>query len=249
MTNKASRLTLRSITPNIVTVLAMCAGLTSIKFALSGKFELAVAAIIIGGVLDGIDGSIARMLKSTSKFGAELDSLSDAISFGVAPAVVLYMWILQDLKGIGWVVTLIYAVSCVLRLARFNTALDENGMARKKGYLTGVPAPLGAGLALVPLIASFEFDSAVLSQPEFVAAWAAFVSLGLVSTIPTFSAQQFLIPRDKMMPLLVIVALIAALITTYGWLTALILGVVYLVSIPFSIISYRKQQKTTASDG
>ncbi|MCK5576159.1 MAG: phosphatidylcholine/phosphatidylserine synthase, partial [Sphingomonadales bacterium] len=120
-TNKPSRLTLRSIAPNIVTVLAMCAGLTSIKFALSGKFELAVAAIILGGVLDGIDGSIARMLKSTSKFGAELDSLSDAISFGVAPAVVLYMWSLQDLKGVGWVVTLIYAVSCVLRLARFNT--------------------------------------------------------------------------------------------------------------------------------
>ena len=241
-TNKSSRLTLRSIAPNIVTVLAMCAGLTSIKFALSGKFELAVAAIILGGVLDGIDGSIARMLKSTSKFGAELDSLSDAISFGVAPAVVLYMWSLQDLKGVGWVVTLIYAVSCVLRLARFNTALDENGTVRKKGYLTGVPAPLGAGLALVPLIASFEFDFGFLSQPQLVAAWLAFVSLGLVSTVPTFSARQFLIPRDKMMPLLVIVALIAALITTYGWITALLVGLVYVVSIPFSIIRYRKTQ-------
>lgn len=242
MTHKPSRLTLRSMAPNIVTVLAMCAGLTAIKFALSGKYELAVAAVIIGGILDGVDGSIARMLKSTSKFGAELDSLSDAISFGVAPAMVLYMWILQDLKGLGWIVTLIYAVSCVLRLARFNTALDENGEARKKGYLTGVPAPLGAGLVLLPLIASFEFDIGFMLSPVVVAIWTAVVSLGLVSTIPTFSARQFLVPRDKMLPILVVVALIAALITTYGWITALLVGFVYLASIPFSFISFKKTQ-------
>lgn len=237
---KPSRLTLRSIAPNIVTVLALCAGLTSIKFALAGKFELSVAAIILAGVLDGVDGSIARMLKSTSKFGAELDSLSDAISFGVAPAIITYMWALQSLKGLGWVVALIYAVSCALRLARFNTGLDENGSARKKGYLTGVPAPLGAGLALVPMITSFEFGVTFMTSAPFVAVWLAIVSLGLVSTLPTYSAKQLLIPRDKMMPLLVIVALVAALITTYGWLTALLVGIIYVGSIPFSVMSYKR---------
>ncbi|HXV73311.1 MAG TPA: phosphatidylcholine/phosphatidylserine synthase, partial [Sphingomonadales bacterium] len=148
----------RFILPSSVTVLALAAGATAIRFALDGRFEAAMAAIVVAGVLDGIDGSIARFLKTPTKFGAELDSLSDVVSFGVAPAVLLYLWALKDLKGGGWILALAFIVCCALRLARFNSRLEDDDEPRRKaGFLTGIPSPVAAGLAILPVMAAAEF--------------------------------------------------------------------------------------------
>jgi CDP-diacylglycerol--serine O-phosphatidyltransferase len=150
-TRRAPRgLPLRAVAPNAVTALALCSGLSGVRFAIGGQWESAVAMIMVAGVLDGLDGRIARMLHGESRFGAELDSLSDAISFGVAPALIVYLWSLTALPRVGWICSLIFAVFCALRLARFNAKIDESHQPHKSaGFLTGVPAPAGAGLALM----------------------------------------------------------------------------------------------------
>ena len=148
---------LRAVVPNAITALALCSGLSGVRFAIAGEWERAVTMILIAGVLDGLDGRVARMLRGESRFGAELDSLADAISFGVAPALILYLWSLQFAPRIGWICSLMLAVFCVLRLARFNAQIDNGDQPRKSaGYFTGVPAPAGAGLAMLPLYLSFS---------------------------------------------------------------------------------------------
>ena len=148
----ARSLSLRALVPNSITAAALCAGLTGIRFAIAGDFDKSVQAVILAGVLDGIDGRAARMLKAQSKFGAELDSLADSISFGVAPALIVYLWALRELPSFGWIAALAFAICCVLRLARFNARLDSLEQPHKQaGFLTGVPAPVGAGLAFLPL--------------------------------------------------------------------------------------------------
>ncbi|MEX2009644.1 MAG: CDP-diacylglycerol--serine O-phosphatidyltransferase, partial [Dongiaceae bacterium] len=152
--------------PNILTVLALCAGLTSIRFAFQERWEMAVFAIVIAGVLDGLDGRIARLLDGSSKFGAELDSLSDFLAFGVAPALLLYYFTMKSVVGIGWALALLFAVCCALRLARFNTKVDNADLPAWTGrFFTGVPAPAGAGLALLPVFATFEFGSGFFDHP------------------------------------------------------------------------------------
>jgi CDP-diacylglycerol--serine O-phosphatidyltransferase len=147
----------RSLAPNAITVLALCAGMFGVRFAYLGQWEAAVTSILVAGVFDGLDGSVARLLKGTSKFGAELDSLSDVISFGVSPALIMYMWVLSDVKGLGWLMSLMFAICMALRLARFNTVMkdDELGAEVKAGYYTGIPAPASAALAVWPMILSF----------------------------------------------------------------------------------------------
>ena len=145
-------LTLRAVLPNAITAAALCAGLTGIRFAIDGRWEMALFAIILAGVLDGIDGRIARLLKAQSRFGAELDSLADSLSFGMAPALVLFLWSLQDLPRFGWFASLAFAIACALRLARFNAQIDQDEQPHKSaGFLTGVPAPVGAGVAFLPV--------------------------------------------------------------------------------------------------
>jgi CDP-diacylglycerol---serine O-phosphatidyltransferase len=231
-------LSINRMIPNILTLLALCAGMTAIRLAFSGKFESAVTAVIIAGVLDGLDGRIARLLKSTSPLGAQLDSLSDFVSFGVAPAIMLYMWTMHDLQGIGWAVSLLFAVCCALRLARFNTQIGAELPPYAYNFFTGVPAPAAAGLVLLPMIMQFQFGSAFRS-PYLSAVFLAGVAALMVSRIPTFSMKRFPVPGPWVLPLLLIVAAVVGFLTTEPWATLLLLGFLYLGSIPLSIRSYR----------
>ncbi len=241
------RVSLRGIAPNIVTILALSAGMTSLKFARAERWELAAFAILLAGVFDGIDGSIARLLKSVSRFGAELDSLSDVVSFGVAPAAIVYLWALRELGGLGWVIALAYVICCALRLARFNSKLDVEDEPRKKaGFLTGIPAPMAAALALMPIILGFETGSDLFRNPALVGITTALVSLGMVSRMATFSFKQLIIPRDQMVPLLLFVGLFAAAVTVYQWAVVVTLGIAYLVSFPISMRQFSRIVKAEA---
>lgn len=230
--------------PNMLTVLALCAGLTSIRFALDQRWEMAVFAIVIAAVLDGLDGRIARLLDSTSKFGAELDSLSDFVSFGVAPAILLYYWTLQGARGAGWVISLLFGVCVALRLARFNTRIDNADLpAWTSRFFVGVPAPAGAGLSLVPVLATLEFGPGFFNTPLFVGATTVFVALLMVSRLPTFSMKRVRVPHHLVVPTLLCVGLLAAVLVTMPWLTLLVLALVYLSTIPVSFMSYRRLER------
>lgn len=235
---------LRAVAPNAVTALALCSGLSGVRFAIGHDFERAVAMIMVAGVLDGIDGRIARLLHGESRFGAELDSLSDAISFGVAPALILYLWSLSAYPRFGWMAALVLAVFCALRLARFNALIDEKEQPHKSaGFLTGVPAPAGAGLALLPLMLSLWVDVPFLSSPYFVAPWAIFVALLMVSSIATFSWKSLRLRRNIRFEALALVVLLGAALITLPWPTLSLIASLYLILIPFSMISYERVKR------
>jgi CDP-diacylglycerol--serine O-phosphatidyltransferase len=238
---KSNRISFRGIAPNVVTILALIAGMTAIRFAIEGRFEHAVLAVVLAGVLDGLDGSIARLLKSTSKFGAELDSLSDVISFGVAPAIILYVWWLNNMDGNGWVVSLAFVVCQALRLARFNSHLDEDEEPRKlAGYLTGLPAPVAAALALLPMMVFFQWGVEYRLDKLYLEIYVALICLGMVSKIPTFSFKQLVISKSQMVPLLLFIAVLATSITVYGWLAVIFIGFIYILSIPYTMWRYQR---------
>lgn len=236
-------LSLNRLIPNILTLLALCAGMTAIRLAIVGKFETAVVAIIVAGILDGLDGRIARLLKGTSSFGAQLNSLSDFISFGVAPAVMLYIWTMQEFHGFGWAVVLIFAVCCGLRLARFNTQLGQELPPYAYNFFTGVPAPAGAGLVIIPMFAAFEFGDTFFRTPYVNAAVILAVAGLMVSRVPTFALKRFHVPSEWVLPTLLGVGALAAFLTTEPWATLLVVGVVYVGSFPFSILHYRKLKR------
>ncbi|HUK00133.1 MAG TPA: CDP-diacylglycerol--serine O-phosphatidyltransferase [Stellaceae bacterium] len=233
-------LSLNRLIPNILTLLALCAGMTAIRLALTGKYQSAAAAIIIAGVLDGIDGRIARLLKVTSPFGAQLDSLSDFVSFGVAPAVLLYLWTMSQLASLGWALVLLFGVCCALRLARFNTQLGTELPPYAYNFFTGVPAPAGAGLVMIPMFVSFEFELAFFRSPYVNGLVLAGVAALMVSRVPTFSFKRFRVPAEWVLPMLLVIGGLAAFLTTEPWGTLLVIGILYLGSIPVSIRSYRK---------
>jgi CDP-diacylglycerol--serine O-phosphatidyltransferase len=234
-------LSINRLIPNILTLLALCAGLTSIRFGLHGQWEKAVVAIILAGVLDGLDGRVARMLQGTSKFGAELDSLSDFVSFGVAPAMVLYFWTMQEAGGLGWAVVLLYTVCCGLRLARFNTMLGQADLPPYAyNFFTGIPAPAAAGVVLLPMVASFEFGRGFFDRPAVVAVFLAGVAFLMVSTIPTFSFKKVRIPNAWVLPMLLIIGALTAFLVTEPWKTLSVLGVAYVAMIPVSIRAFRR---------
>ena len=184
------------IIPNLITVLALCSGLTGIRFALQERWEFAIGAIALAAILDTLDGRMARLLKGQSKFGAELDSLSDFISFGVAPALILFFWTTQSIQGIGWATVLFFSTCMALRLARFNTQLeDPNPPSFSARFFSGVPAPAAAGLACLPVIVSFELDLDAIKQPYLISGWLVFIGLMMVSGIPTFSFKGSKLPR------------------------------------------------------
>lgn len=236
MSEKKSRfhLPVRSLAPNAITVLALCAGMFGVRFAYLGQWESAVTAILVAGVFDGLDGSVARLLKGTSQFGAELDSLSDVISFGVSPALIMYMWVLSDVKGVGWLMSLMFAVCMALRLARFNTVMkdDELGAEVKAGYYTGIPAPASAALALWPMILSFEFGFKFLEDPIICSGYMAVVCLLTVSRIPTFSFKSLKIHKEHVLFVLIGIGILASLLITNPWMTMSVVGMVYIISIP-----------------
>ncbi|MDG1727752.1 MAG: CDP-diacylglycerol--serine O-phosphatidyltransferase [Emcibacteraceae bacterium] len=224
----------RSLAPNAITVLALCAGMFGVRFAYLGQWEASVTSILIAGVFDGLDGSVARLLRGTSKFGAELDSLSDVISFGVAPALIMYMWVLSDVKGVGWLMSLMFAICMALRLARFNTIVkdDELGAEVKAGYYTGIPAPASAALALWPMILSFEFGFEFLQDPKLCSAYMALLCLLTVSRIPTFSLKSLKIHKEHVIFVLLGIGILASLLITNLWMTMSVVGMIYIISIP-----------------
>lgn len=243
-------LPLRAVTPNAITALALCSGLSGVRFAIGGEWERAVAMIMVAGVLDGIDGRIARLLRGESRFGAELDSLSDAISFGVSPALILYLWSLSALPRAGWMASLILAVFCALRLARFNAQIDETEQPHKSaGFLTGVPAPVGAGLALLPLFFWLWTDEPLFASPYLVAPWTAFVAILLVSSVATFSWKSLRLRRNIRFEALAGVVLLFAALVVAPWHTLSAISVIYLALLPFSIASYAKVRRLRASGG
>lgn len=245
-------LPLRAVAPNAVTALALCSGLSGIRFAIAGNWELAVVMVLVAGVLDGLDGRIARMLHGESRFGAELDSLSDAIAFGVSPALILYLWSLNALPRFGWIAALMLAVFCALRLARFNANIDVSEQPHKSaGFLTGVPAPAGAGLALLPMLLWFWVGDPVLRSPYLVAPWTAFIALLMVSSLATWSWTSLRLRRNIRFEALALVVFIGAAAVSAPWHTASILGIAYLLAMPFSVAGYARvrRQRSTAPSG
>ena len=228
--------------PNVLTLAALCSGLTAVRFGLQGEFKLAVIAIIVAAIFDALDGRVARRLGVASRFGAELDSLSDFLCFGVAPALVLYMASLKDGGALGWVVTLMFPICSALRLARFNTGLlaDTPPPAWTGSYFTGVPAPAGAMLALMPLLVSFEIEAAWPRHFLVVAAVLLGVGALMVSRLPTFSFKKGRVPRHLVLPSLLGAALVMGVIASSPWIGVSLLGLVYLGLIPFSWLSYRR---------
>lgn len=234
-------LSFNRLIPNILTVLALCAGLTAIRFGLHGKWEAAVVAILAAAILDGLDGRIARLLHGTSKFGAELDSLSDFVSFGVAPAMVLYFWTMQTAGGVGWALVLLYSVCCALRLARFNTMIGQPDLPGwAYNFFTGVPAPAAAGLVLLPMVLTFQLGRGLFDHPLVVSMVLVGISFLMISTIPTYSFKRFRIPLGYVLPTLLFVGLLAAFLVTEPWITLGLLGILYLGSIPLSIRSFHQ---------
>ncbi|RJQ82593.1 phosphatidylcholine/phosphatidylserine synthase [Pseudonocardiaceae bacterium YIM PH 21723] len=220
--------------PNAVTVLALCAGLSAVQFALRGDFQASIGAIGAAAVLDALDGRLARMLDATSKIGAELDSLADAVSFGVSPALVLYIWVLHDIRA-GWILALTFAVCMVLRLARFNTLLEVEQPAYVKEFFTGAPAPAGALLALLPLITSLSIGDGVWTRPWFVGCWIVVMAALLISRIPTLSLKTIKVSPTAMAPLLLLIAALAAAIISFPFGALAIAMALYLAHIPYAI--------------
>lgn len=234
-------LSINRLIPNILTLLALCAGLTSIRFGLHGAWEKAVLAIILAGILDGLDGRVARLLHGTSQFGAELDSLSDFVCFGVAPAILLYFWTMQGAGGLGWAMVLLYTVCCGLRLARFNTMLGQADLPPYAyNFFTGIPAPAAAGVVLLPMVASFELGAGFFDRPVVVSVFLLGVSFLMVSTIPTFSFKKVRIPNAWVLPILLIIGVLTAFLVTEPWKTLAVIGVGYVALIPVSVRSFRR---------
>jgi len=230
--------------PNILTLLALAAGLTAIRYGLHDRWEHAMLAIVAAVILDGLDGRIARLLKGASKFGAELDSLSDFVCFGVAPSMMLYLWSMQSTGRLGWALVMLFTICCGLRLARFNVAAeDHDAPAWKSRFFTGVPAPGGAGLVLLPLILSFQLGDGFFRQPWVVGAFLLVVAGLMVSTIPTYSFKKLKIGRRWILPTMLITGAVAVFLLNAPWLALTAIGVAYIVSIPISIRDHRRLEK------
>ena len=233
--------------PNALTILGVCLGLSSIKFALDLNYSMAVIAIGFAAILDTLDGRVARLLKGTSKVGKELDSLTDVISFGVAPGFIIYFWTLNEMGKIGWMLVLIYAVCCALRLARFNLTVIEESETWKINFFEGVPSPAAAGLVLLPLILSISgiIDFKNYSLLSSIAILV--TSVLMVSKIPTYSLKRILIPRHLAVFLLLGIGIYVSLLIFYTFETLFFSGIIYLFLIPISYIHYRYKNKETKS--
>jgi CDP-diacylglycerol--serine O-phosphatidyltransferase len=242
-------LPLTRLLPNMLTLMSLCSGLSGMRYALLGRWHEAVITFVIAAVFDMLDGRVARLLNITSKFGAELDSLSDCISFGVAPAFILYEWSLKEEAGsLGWIAVLFFSVCCTLRLARFNTMLEDHDVPTwGKGYFTGVPAPGGAGLALTPLAVFLEFGPSAQLPAIVLALWLMLVGSLMVSRLPTLAMKGWRIPRVWVTPLFVLIAVCVAALITNPWLTLSIAGFVYIASLPTGWISYQVRRKKESS--
>lgn len=238
----------RALAPNAVTILALCVGLTGVRFAFNARWDLAVICIVIAAILDALDGRIARLLNAQSKFGAELDSLSDVIAFGVSPALIIYLWSLQYLPRIGWIVALAHAVCAALRLARFNASIDMVDQPHKSaGYFTGIPAPAGAGLLLLPVYLELWLGSAARLHPIAMAIWAGLVAFLMISNVATFGWSSIRLRPSYRLAALLGVGLVGAALLSEPWATLSITAMIYALVIPFSILSFARIKRQRAS--
>jgi CDP-diacylglycerol--serine O-phosphatidyltransferase len=236
------RIPVRTLAPNLVTLLALCAGLTAIRLAFENRYGLALAAIVFAAILDGIDGRLARLLKGASRFGAELDSLSDFVNFGVAPALILYFWGLHDLKSGGWIAAMVFAICAGLRLARFNVMIDDPERPAWAGnFFVGVPAPAGAIIVLLPIYAVFLGVPRSQFLTWLTLAYTLAVACLMVSRLPVFSGKRVgqRVPPEMVGPLVVVMVLAVALLIAYPWILLTAGTFAYLVSLPFGWLSYR----------
>jgi CDP-diacylglycerol---serine O-phosphatidyltransferase len=249
-------ISIRAVIPNAITALALCFGLTGIRYAISaigadaspGDWERAIGAIVIAGILDGIDGRIARLLKGQSRFGAELDSLADVIGFGVAPGLIIYLWSLQQSPRFGWICALAFVVCQALRLARFNAQIDTDEQPHKSaGFLTGVPAPAGAGIAFLPLYLWIVTENDLFRDPMLVAPWLAFVAFLMISNFATFSWGSIRLRRNIRLEAILLVALVGGALFSEPWWTLIVVSAGYVALIPFSMISYAKVKRLRAA--
>jgi CDP-diacylglycerol---serine O-phosphatidyltransferase len=240
----------RTLLPNLITLLALCAGLTAIRVAVENNIQLALAAIVFAALLDGIDGRLARMLKGTSRFGAELDSLADFVNFGVAPGLILYFWGLHELKSAGWIAAMVFAICAGLRLARFNVMIDDPNQPPWAGnFFTGIPAPAGAITVLLPIYLS------LLGVPsDLFVIWVTFfytlvIGLLMVSRLPVFSGKRVgkRVPPEMVLPVFVLFVLGFALLISYPWQVLAVGTVVYLACLPLGAWSYRNHQRNAAA--
>jgi CDP-diacylglycerol---serine O-phosphatidyltransferase len=236
----------RTLLPNLITLLALCAGLTAIRLAVEEKLEWAVAAIVFAALLDGIDGRVARMLKGTSKFGAELDSLADFVNFGVAPALMLYFWGLHEMDNGGWIAAMVFAICTGLRLARFNVMIDDPNRPPWAGnFFTGVPAPAGAITVLLPIYVYFLGMPRLAFVAPVTFIYTLAIAFLMVSRLPVFSGKRVgkRIAPEMVLPVFVAVVLFFALLISYPWIVLTIGTVCYLASLPFGVLSYRRHQR------
>ena len=237
----------RYLLPNILTLGGVCLGISSIKFSIDGNFSLSVTLILLAAILDALDGRIARLIKGTSEFGKELDSLTDFVSFGIAPVLILYFWELNSYGKLGWAIALIYSVCCVLRLARFNLTKIENQQEWKNNFFEGVPSPAGGILILMPLIYELTDFSLNIDIKIFTPFLTVLIALLLVSKIPTLSLKKISISSKTTIFLLLFAGIIFIALLFYTFETLLVFSILYLISIPVSILIYKKQEKKSIS--
>ena len=239
----------RTLLPNLITLLALCAGLTAIRLAVESKLDLALAAIVFAALLDGIDGRIARMLKGTSRFGAELDSLADFVNFGVAPALILYFWGLHELKSAGWIAAMVFAICAALRLARFNVMIDDPNKPEWAGnFFTGIPAPAGAIAVLLPIYLNFLGVSNGLVTIWITFLYTLAIALLMVSRLPVFSGKRVgkRVPPEMVLPVFVVVVFFFALLISYPWEVLTLGTLAFLGCLPLGWLSYREYQRKDA---
>jgi len=241
-------ISVRAVVPNAITAAALCFGLTGIRFAIGGDWKMALLAIVFAGFLDGIDGRIARLLKAQSRFGAELDSLADSLSFGMAPALVMYLWSLNELPRLGWFASLAFAICCALRLARFNAQIDADEQPHKSaGFLTGIPAPVGAGLAFLPVYLWLETQHPLLRDPWLVGGWMVLVAFLMISNIATLSWKSLRPSVDLRVPMIGLVGLLFAGLLVEPWWALTLICVIYLALMPLGIVRYARIKRQRSS--
>lgn len=250
MSNKSlkSYLPIQALVPCIITLTALCLGLIAIRYSLDAKFKIAAALIVISAILDSLDGRIARFLNSTTSFGAQLDSLADLINFGLSPALLIYMWSLQEIsyRGVGWAILLFYVCCSAIRLARFNVGLEDDNEEKDENYFIGLPMPAAAGLSLLPVMLSFELVT-VHTNTYIIAAYITFIGLLMISRIPVFSGKTLTIKKKFAAIITIALGLVFGFAILEPWIVLPIMGIFYILFLPFGILLfYRKKRGMNA---
>lgn len=236
--------------PSLITIAGLCFGLSAVRFAMLDRWELCIGFIFAAALIDGLDGRAARMLDATSNFGAQLDSLSDFVCFGIAPVLILYMWQLEDLKRFGWAAVLFYAVCCALRLARFNTAIADEKKQQpwEKRFFVGIPSPAGGLLVLVPLLIAIETDMEYILSPWLIVLHVLVMGTLMVSRVPTFAAKNLRIKTAYIVPVMLASAFAVVFFVIEPWKMLCVIGMGYLCSIPFSYLAHAKLSRASNSE-